>query len=447
MNYLKRKADAFLKDWKKDLNHYPLIVKGARQIGKTMTIRKFAEDNYSHVIEINFALEPTYRSITEGGYSASEIIKSISRIDPRKKFVPGKTLLFFDEIQDYPDIATALKSFYEDGQYDVICSGSLLGIQYKRIHSISVGYKTDYLMYSMDFEEFLWAKGYDDEFIEYLLEHMVKGSPFTAAEHEILSNLFLEYCILGGMPQIVANYIELDRFEGSLELQKQLLLGYEGDARKYSEGLDQSRIISVFRSVPAQLAKENKKFQYGRITKGGRAKDYLGCIQWLEDAGIVNICRCLGFPELPLKGNVDWNKFKLYMADTGLLVASLDDEAQMDLRANRNLGVYKGALFENFAAEALVKQGYGLYYYKKENSTLEQDFFVRSVNELIPLEIKASNNKSKSLMQLIRSEHYPDITRGIKFSSSNIGVEDPIYTFPHYCLFLLKRYMEEENRK
>lgn len=445
MKYLERKADKYLLSWKAQPSRLPLIIKGARQIGKTETIRKFAFENYDHVVEINFVTEPKYKTIIENGFSADEIVKLITLIDPSKKFYAGKTLLFFDEIQDFPEIATSLKFFKEDGQFDVICSGSLLGIQYKHIASISVGYKMDYQMHSLDFEEFLWAKGYCSDTADDILSHMLNGKAFSSLEYDIYSKLFLEFCILGGMPNIVSKYIEQNHFQDSLALQRQLLIDYESDVRKYAEGLDQTKIINVYRSIPAQLAKENKKFQYSKVVKGARSKEYIGCIDWLSDAGLINICHCMSFPELPLKGNIDENKFKVYVSDTGLLVASLDDEAQEDLRANRNLGVYKGALYENFAAEALIKQGYSLYYYKKENSTLEEDFFIRSANELIPVEIKSNHNRSKSLQQLITSEHYPDICHGIKFTAGNIGHNDPIYTFPYFCLFMLKRFMSEQQ--
>ena len=382
MGYLVRKADAFLREWKKNPDRKPLIIKGARQVGKTETIRTFARENYKNVIEINFITEPSYKVIVEEGFSAEHIIKLISRIDPTKHFEENETLIFFDEIQDFPEIATALKFFKENGKYDVICSGSLLGVQYQRIASISVGYKTDYQMYSMDFEEFLWAKGYSEEAISDMLCHMLEGVAFSEAEQMIFSTLFLEYCILGGMPAIVSSYIERETFEGSLDLQHQLLVDYENDIVKYAQGLDKAKILSVYRSIPAQLAKENKKFQYSKVSKGGRSKDYMGCVEWLKDAGLINVCECLQFPELPLKGNVDESKYKVYISDTGLLVASLDDESQIDLRANKNLGIYKGALYENFAAEALVKQGYGLYYYSKDNSTLEEDFFIRSASAI-----------------------------------------------------------------
>lgn len=445
MGYLARKTDVFLQEWKKNPDRYPLIIKGARQVGKTETIRRFAKENYKNVIEINFITEPAYKVIIEEGFSADNITKLISRIDPSKHFDAGETLLFFDEIQDFPEIATALKFFKEDGRYDIICSGSLLGVQYHRIASISVGYKTDYQMYSMDFEEFLWAKGYEEETISDMLSHMLSGILFSEAEQRIFSNLFLEYCILGGMPAIVSSYMESGTFEGSLALQHQLLTDYENDIVKYAEGLDKAKILSVYRSVPAQLAKENKKFQYSKVTKGGRSKDYMGCIEWLKDAGLINVCECLQFPELPLKGNVNADKYKVYISDTGLLVASLDDEAQIDLRANKNLGVYKGALYENFVAEAFIKQGYGLYYYSKENSTLEEDFFVRSANELIPVEVKSNTNRSKSMRQLIKNDTYGDIRHGIKFTTGNVGISDAIVTFPYFCAFLLKKYMEKQK--
>ena len=350
--------------------------------------------------------------------------------------------MFFDEIQELPEIATSLKFFKTDGRFDVICSGSLLGIHYKRIESNSVGYKTDYEMYSMDFEEYLWALGYGDNFIEDMLNHMTELKPFSDVEFKVFDRLFLDYCVLGGMPAVVRDFTEKKSFEGSLATQRQLMLDYEEDIRKYAEGLDQSKILSVFRSVPAQLAKDNKKFQFSKVSKSARAKDYAGCIEWLNDAGLINICYCLNFPELPLKGNYDSNKFKIYLRDTGLLISMLDEEAQDDLRANQNLGVYKGALYENIVGEALVKSGCQLYYYKRDNSTLEEDFFVRTKDSLVPVEVKAGSNRSKSLQTLISGKNYGDINFGIKLCRGNIGYQNDIYTFPYFCAFLLKRFLK-----
>ena len=264
MCYLKRKADIFLDTWKSDADRKPLIIQGARQVGKTETIRRFARLNYNNTIEINFYEEPKYKAIIRDGYSAADIIKNISVIDPSKRFIPGETLIFFDEIQELPEIATSLKFFMQDNRFDVICSGSLLGLHYKRIESNSVGYKTNYEMNSLDFEEFLWALGYGCEQTEDMLDHMLSLKPFSQLELDTYHRCFIEYSILGGMPAVVRDFIEKKTFEGSLDTQRQLLLDYEEDARKYAEGLDQSKIINVFRHIPVQLAKDNKKSRYPR---------------------------------------------------------------------------------------------------------------------------------------------------------------------------------------
>ena len=287
MIYLKRKIDGYLAEWKSNPDRKPLIVKGARQVGKTESILRFAQAEYENVVAINFVEEPKYRRITEDGYRPADIIRNISRMDPSKRFLPDKTLLFFDELQAYPDIATALKFFKLDGRFDVICSGSLLGIQYKSIESNSVGYKADFEMNSLDFEEFLWAKGYGEDLIEDMLSHMLQKEPFSELELELFYRLFLDYCILGGMPAVVREYIEKDTFEGTLELQRQLIEDYKEDIRKYAEGMDQTRIINVFNQVAPQLAKENKKFQISKVGKNARFKDYRGCVDWLRDTGII----------------------------------------------------------------------------------------------------------------------------------------------------------------
>ncbi len=440
--YLKRKIDEFLIEWKISPDRKPIIVKGARQTGKTESIRHFAQENYESFIEINFVRDQKYKMITSDGYDADNIVKNISRIDPTLKFIPGKTLIFFDELTEFPDIATSLKFFKIDGRFDVICSGSMLGLSYKQIESNSVGHKIDYTMHSMDFEEFLWAKGYGESVIDDILKHMKEMTPFNELEMDLYHSLFLDYCVLGGMPEVVRNYIEKNTFEGSLELQEQLINDYKEDIRKYATGMDQARIMNVFNSIAPQLAKENKKFQISKVDKGARFRDYRGCVEWLDDAGLVNICYCLNYPELPLKGNYDNDKFKLYFCDTGLLVSLLDEEAGEDLRANKNLGVYKGALYESVVAEALIKSGYLLYYYKKDDSTLELDFIIRNSDNLIPIEVKSRTGKSKSLRAIIESDKITDVKYGFKFSYNNIGYSNNIYTFPYFTAFLLKRFMK-----
>ena len=448
--YLKRKIDGFLSEWKAAPDRKPLIVKGSRQVGKTESILHFAADHYESIIEINFVRDEKYKGIISDGYEVASIIKNISLLDPSKRFIPGKTLIFFDEITAFPEIATSLKFFAIDGQFDVICSGSMLGVNYRKIESNSVGYKKDYDMYSMDFEEFLWAKGYGENTVTDMLSHMQNLKPFNELEMRVYHSLFLDFSILGGMPAVVKEYILKNSFEGSLDTQKQLISDYREDIRKYAEGVDQTRIINVFNRIAPQLARENKKFQISKVAPGARFRDYRGCAEWLADAGMVNICYCMDFPELPLGGNYNPDVFKLYFADTGLLVSMLDEESQEDLRSNKNLGIYKGALYENMIGEALVKQGYKLYYYRRGDSTLEEDFFIRSASSLIPLEVKARSGKAKSLSTLIESDRYPDISYGFKLSYNNIGHDACIYTFPYFCAFLLKRFMngfraEEES--
>lgn len=444
-DYLKRKIDNYLLSWKANPERKPLIIKGARQVGKTKSIERFAAENYESVVEINFVSDPIYKQIVENGYSVEAITKNISRINPSFSFVKGKTLIFFDEIQEFPDIVTSLKFFALDAKYDVICSGSLLGIHYKDISNIAVGYKTEIEMRSLDFEEFLWSMGYDNSIKEDMLLHMQNLTPFSSAVLQIYNDLFLDYIILGGMPEVVNNFVNKKTFENTLEIQRQIVIGYEADIRKYAEGLDKSRIANVFRSVPYQLGKENKKFQISKVRSGAKFKDYRGSLEWLEDAGIVNISRALQSPNLPLKGNVIEDCCILYYADNGLLLSQLDDEAQADLRQNKNLNVYKGGLFESIVGEALVKSGYELKYYKKENSTLEEEFFVRYKNYLVPIEVKAGNNNSKSLSTLIKSDTYPEINFGIKLVNGNVGYNSNIFTFPHFCTFLIKEFLSTLN--
>ena len=226
-------------------------------------------------------------------------------------------------------------------------------------------------------------------------------------------------------------------------MQKQIVAAYKEDIRKYADGADQTRITRVFDAVPVQLAKDNKKFQISKVASGARFHDYGGCVDWLQDAGIVKKCYCLNYPELPLKGNYDDTKYKLYMADTGLLISMLDEESQDDLRANKNLGIYKGAIYESVVGEALYKQGYSLFYYKREDGTLEEDFFVRNRENLIPVEVKAKRGQSQSMKSLIRNEKYGDIKWGIKLSMNNIGFSDNLYTLPYFCSFILKEWINE----
>ena len=439
--YLKRKIDKYLMEWYQNENKKPLIIKGARQVGKTRSILHFANSNYENVIEINFVAQPIYCQITENGYSPESILKNISRINPSLKINKGKTLIFFDEVQAFPDIVTSLKFFSLDGNYDVICSGSLLGIHYNEISSMCVGYSNEIELKSLDFEEFLWALGYDDSVKEDILEHMRTFKPFSEDVLKIYNDIFFDYCIVGGMPAVVLDYIDNNNYINCLDIQRQIIIGYEADIRKYAIGLDKSRISNVFRSIPFQLAKENKKFQISKVRDGAKYKDYRGSIEWLDDAGIINISKSVQSLDFPLKGNEIENSCVIYYADSGLLLSQLEDEAQMDFRQNKNFDIYKGGFFESIVGEALVKSGYELHYYKKSDSTLQEEFLVRSKDYLVPIEVKAGNNKSKSLTTLINNKNIDTIKFGIKVVRGNIGYQNSTITFPHFCAFLIKDFL------
>ena len=444
MKRLKRKIDNYLIEWKNNKNRLPLIIKGARQIGKTNAIRNFGNNNYKIFIEINFALQPHFKTIFEDGFEVDNIIKNITLKMPNIEIEEHNTLIFFDEMQDCISTATSLKSFKEDGRFDVICSGSLMGINYNEIESNSVGNKEDYIMKSLDFEEFLWAKGYNDNQIYDLYQHMIELEPLSNMQYDVMMSNFKEYMIVGGMPAIVSMFIENKNFSGVLKMQQQILLDYEEDITKYAGGLDKKKILNCYRKIPVFLGNENKKFQISKIADGARNREYVGIVEWLANAGIINISYAMEQACLPLKGNYNPDNYRLYFADTGLLIGSLDEEVQDDLRNNENINTYKGALYENIVSDMLVKAGYDLYFYKDNSKKIEMDFMVRDKNSLIPIEVKANNNSTISLNNLINSNLYKDIKYGIKLCNKNIGFNGKFYTFPYFLTFLLKRYLKEK---
>lgn len=447
MERLRRKVDQFLLDWKSNPDRLPLIIKGARQIGKTNAIRFFGENNYKVFIEINFIFQKEMKTIFEHSFNVDEIMKEITLRQPQLEIIPYETLIFFDEMQDCVSVATALKAFREDGRYDVICSGSLMGINYQKIESNSVGNKEDYTLHSMDFEEFLWAKGYHENVIEDIFKHMIELKPLSETMYNVMLENFRDYMVVGGMPAIVNSYIKNKNFSGVLKMQQQILLDYEEDITKYATGLDQSKILTVYQNIPVFLGNENKKFQITKIQNGARNREYIGVLNWLDRAGIVNICYCLSQLGLPLKGNYNPNNYRIYFGDTGLLIASLDEEAQDDLRKNQNFNTYKGAIYENVIADMLVKQGYHLYFYRNEKGTLEMDFFIRDKDSLIPVEVKANDNSTVSLNHFMENNRYKDIHYGIKLCNKNIGFNGKFYTFPYFMTFLLKRYLNQEKNE
>lgn len=445
MELLRRKIDGFLEEWRRDPERLPLIVKGARQVGKTASVRQFGKTHYPNFVEINFLLQKQYRDIFDSGFEVDAILRNITLHDPGLEFVPHETLIFFDELQACPNCVTGLKSFRQDGRYDVICSGSLMGINYREIESNSVGYKQDYEMYSLDFEEYLWAKGYRAEQVEELYSYMADVRPLSETQLAVMMENFREYMVLGGMPAVVSSFVAKKNYSGTLAMQRQILLDYEEDITKYAGGLDHGKILNVYRRIPVFLGKENKKFQISKVAHGARSREYVGVLDWLNDAGIVNLCYCMAQPELPLKGNYDPDHYKVYFRDTGLLIGALDEEAQEDLRSNRNFNAYKGAIYENMVGDMLVKQGYPLYFYRNEKGTMEIDFFVRDKDSLIPVEVKAMDGATVSLNKMIESEKFPDVRYGIKLGNKNIGWNGKFYTFPYFLTFLLKRFLRERT--
>jgi len=445
MANLKRKIEDYLISWKNSKDKKPLIIKGARQIGKTTSIEKFGKENYKSFIEINYVSMPQFKTIFQGGYTANQIIKNISLLMSDAVFIPGETLIFFDEMQEYPDTATSLKFFNEDGRFDVICSGSLMGLNYNQIHSNSVGNKEDYIMRSLDFEEFLWAKGYSNEQIEDIYTCMKEVKPLTTVQYNVMMENFKDYLITGGMPEIVSTFIDNKNFSGILQKQQKLLIDYEEDITKYAGGLDKTKILDAYKKIKIFLGNDNKKFQITKLKDGARNREYIGVIDWLDRAGIVNISYSLEHVEMPLKVNYNPDKYRLYFADTGLLIGSLDEESQKDLRNNQNFNTYKGAIYENIVAEMLIKAGFDLYFYRDEKNKIEMDFILRDENSIIPIEVKASDNSTKSLNKMIDEKQFKNVKYGIKLCNKNIGYNGKFYTFPYFMTFLLKRFLNEKK--
>ncbi len=438
---LRRKIDQFLNEWKNNENKKPLIIKGARQIGKTTSVREFGKQ-YKSFIEINFISEPKYKNVFSDSYIPKDIIKQLSILNPDFNFIPYNTLILLDEIQAHPDAITSLKFFKEDGRFDVICSGSLLGVNYKKIGSVPVGFKEEYTMYSMDFEEFLWANSYTDEQIQYIYSFMKKLEKLPDAIYSQLDSLYIDYIYSGGMPEAVNNFIRDKTYRNVFPIQKRIFNDYQDDITNYVEGLEVARVKNVYRHITSQLAKDNHKFQISTLGHGARFREYKGCEEWLKDAGVINIAYNLSNLELPFNGNEQSTNFKIYYADTSLLIATLDEEAKEDLSVNKNFGIYKGALYESLVSEALIKSGYDLYFYKNSDSTIELDFLVRVKNEIVPIEVKSQRGKAKSLDTLMKEGK---IKFGVKLSRNNIGFYNNLFTFPYFLTFLLKKFFKDSN--
>ena len=442
---LKRKIESVLEKWKDSEHKKPLVIKGIRQCGKTYIVQKFAKENYESVVYLNFILEPDKKSAFAGNIDVDTIILNLSALIPDSRFINGRTCIILDDIQECREARTALKSFQIDGRFDIIATGSLLGVRgygksEKRAEggqdSVPVGYETVIEMHPLDFEEFLWANGISGKVIDTVKSCFKKESVIPEGVHKVMMELLYRYVIVGGLPEVVNTFLETKNIELTYQMQRNLIAGYEEDMVKYASDADKARIRECFESIPKQLAKDNKKFQYSVVRKGGRSSQYISSIQWLEDAGLVKRCYNTQITELPLEGNSIKECFKLYTTDIGLLVAMLDYGTQADILKGNLLG-YKGAIFENLMADFLCKSGQKLYYFQKD-SGLELDFLVRYKGECVVIEVKAKSGKAKSLRTVLKNKDIYHINNAIKLGKYNVGRESEVLTIPLYMGFLVK---------
>ena len=438
---LKRKIENVLLEWKNTPNHNPLIIKGCRQCGKTYSVRDFAQKNYKHEVYLNFFKNPLYNSIFEGSLDVDNIIMMMSALlGSSAIFEPKETIIILDEIQDCPEARTALKFFKEDGRFDVIGTGSLLGVKGygKQPKSVPVGFETVIEMFPLDFEEFLWANGITPTIIDKLKECFNEEKPVPEALHEKMRQLIIQYTIVGGMPAVVDTFVKTKQLNTVLTMQRNIVRSYEDDMVKYADDKDKTLIKECFQSIPKQLGKENKKFQYSMIKKSGTSTKFQGSIQWIEDAGIITRCYNLNIPELPLDGNAISDVFKVYMQDTGLFVSMLEDGTQYDILQG-NLYGYKGAIFENLMADIFTKMGRKLYYYHKD-SGLEVDFVIRYKCKATLVEVKATTGNTKSTKTILSHPEKYKVEGAIKLGDYNVGRNEKILTIPTYMGFLLNEF-------
>lgn len=440
----RRKIEQVLLDWKKNKDKMPIVIKGCRQCGKTFSVLDFARKNYGNVVYLDFFLNPQYKSIFDDSLEIDNILVNISTLLPNVRIVPGDTCFVFDEIQDCPRARTSLKFFKIDGRFDVICTGSLLGVSgYRsqdteddRFAPVPVGYEKIVDMYPMDFEEWLWANGIQEAVFRKLEDCLSSLVPVPEVIHRRMTQLLQQYVIVGGMPRAVTTFMETHNIQEVVSVQNAIIEGYKTDMLKYAPQPDKPRIRECFESIPKQLSRENKKFAYAQVRANGRGRDYQGSIQWIEDAGIIRKCYNLEIPELPLDGNAISEQFKVYMADTGLFISMLERETAHDI-LNGNLLGYKGAIFENLIADIFGKMGRKLYYYRKD-SGLEVDFVIRYDGECTLVEVKASSGNVKSTKTILAHPEKYHVSRAIKLGNYNIGTSDQVTTLPLYMAFLLK---------
>ena len=447
----KRKIYTQLLNWKNKQSHKPLIIKGLRQIGKTTIVTKFANDNYQSVITLDFRKDFSLHKIFDGDFDIDEIIFALSLKYKTAKFVPYKTVLIFDELQDCPNARSSLKYFALDGRYDIICTGSLLGIKnyritHKQSRGIPVGFEEIIEMKPMDFEEFLWANSINQEIIDNLYKSIRESSKINDFIHEKMLDLFNKYICVGGMPEVVDIYIKTNNFNEVRKVQKRILMSFESDFGTHlDDNYDivandnaRTKILATFNSIPNQLAKDNQKFQYSVISKNAKGREYKSSIEWLENYGLISRCYNLTLPEIPFEFFKVEETFKIYLNDSGLYLAMLEDNIP-DLIINSKLKLAKGAIYENVVAETFSKLGRKLFYYRK-NSGLEIDFITEYNSKPVLVEVKARNGQAKSAKEILENKEKYNINTLIKLTANNISRSQNILNYPYYLTsFLFKK--------
>lgn len=439
-----KKIECQLESWLEDSAHKPIIIKGVRQCGKTCSVKDFAKKHFKNVVYLDFREHPEYKKFFIPNLDVDSIIMRITAAMPDAEIEPRNTCFIFDEVQDCPRARGALKYFHLDGRYEVMCTGSLLGVNgYKtkeeqeeeEASSIPVGFEEIVNMHPMDFEEWLWANGIRQMHVDYLKKCYANLTPVDTAIHDRFRELLRLYVIVGGMPEAVTTFIETKQIGKVLNIQRRIIDEYKVDMIKYALPADKSRIRECFESIPAQLAREYKKFAYTAVRPGARGRDYAGSLQWIEDAGIIRRCYNVDITELPLDGNKIQSEFKVYMADIGLLVSMLEEGTQSNILEGDLLG-YKGAIYENLLADIFSKMGRKLYYYHK-NGGIELDFLMRHKGRCTPVECKATTGNAKSLRTVLNHPEKYKVGMAVKLGDYNVGLKDNLLTLPMYMAFLL----------
>jgi len=443
---LKRKMMEKLESWKCSKKNKCLLIMGARQVGKTFIIREFCRENYESVIELNFIEREDIKNIFDDDLSPETIYRGIRLYMPDAHFVPGKTALFLDEIQECEKAVSALKFLAQDETVDVYVSGSLLGIQYKNKTSFPVGYVDFETMYSLDFEEFLWAMGVDEDIYESLGEYFRKAEKVPWAVHDRMNRYLSQYLVLGGMPEVVNVFAETQDYSQADRVQRNLYQSYLLDIARYADAPIKIKAESCYKSIPMQLVKDNHKFQYKVVEKGGNAKKFGSSLDWLASAQIVIPVFNVAKVEYPLKSFAKEDNLRLYPNDIGLLIctygfemkrALLNDTDIEDPGENILLKTVKGGICEALAADMLKKTGIEqLYFYRNDDSTIEMEFLIEGSDGVVPIEVKAGRTGTKSLNKLLKSE---DILYGYKAASQNVGQAGKKITIPMYMLPFVRK--------